>query len=78
MGVTGTLHRREVLLAGASAALAASWPVSAKSSPALTFLALGDWGQRGSIVQRAVAAQMGLGYEARVHAAHLRDAHADT
>ncbi len=57
--MTGTLHRREVLLAGASAALAASWPAGAKSSPALTFLALGDWGQRGSIVQRAVAAQMG-------------------
>ena len=53
------VHRRELLLAGASAALAASWPAGAKAGPALNFLVLGDWGQRGSIVQRAVAAQMG-------------------
>lgn len=50
-------RRRDVLLA--AAALATVGPARAKSAPTLSFLALGDWGQRGSSIQRAVAGQMG-------------------
>lgn len=54
------ISRREVLLAAPAAALAIAAPVFARAArPAVSFIALGDWGRRGHDHQQEVARQMG-------------------
>ena len=53
-----SLQRRDVLIGGAASVVASA--ALAKAPNGLSFLVLGDWGERGVPVQRAVARQMGL------------------
>ena len=51
-------HRRDLLLTAGAALAAVSAPALAQPASGLSFVALGDWGQRGSRTQVEVARQM--------------------